>query len=72
MKELSQDLFGVLVICMEITVHVCENNIDNKLITVARIRCQRKNADVEFQKFTAHNSGKGFRAEFRFNSAYIG
>ena len=72
MEKLAQDLFGFLVIFMEVTVHVCDNNMTHKLVTVARIPCQRKNADAEFQKFNEHNGGKGFRAEFRFNSAYIG
>ena len=61
-------LFGVLVIGMTVFL----GSEHGKLVTVARIHCQRKNADTEFAKFCELNTGKRFEAEFRFNSDYIG
>jgi hypothetical protein len=72
MNELAHDLFGVLVIAMFVAL---DGNPDGsqkgKLVTVARIHCQRKNANNEFQKICALNKGKKFNAEFRFNSDYV-
>jgi hypothetical protein len=66
--DLAGDLFGVLAIGMVVFL----GNPQGKLVTVARIHCQRKNADAEFQKFCELNKGKQFNAEFRFDSDFIG
>lgn len=66
--DLAQDLFGVLVIGMTVFL----GSEHGKLVTVARIHCQRKNADAEFAKFRELNTGKRFNAEFRFDSDFIG
>ena len=72
MNELAQDLFGVLVICMMVIVEADENgNSRQKQVTVARIHCQRKNADAEFFKFKDLNGGNNFHAAFYFNSDFI-
>lgn len=68
MTESAQNLFGVLVIGMTVFL----GSEHGKLVTVARIHCQRKNADAEFAKFCELNRGKNFNAEFRFNSDFIG
>ena len=72
MNESAQDLFGVLVICMMVILKVDENgNSRQKQVTVARIHCQRKNADAEFFKFKDLNGGNNFHAAFYFDSACI-
>lgn len=73
MIESAQNLFGVLVIAMFIALDGSpDGSQKGKLVTVARIHCQRKNANDEFQKFCELNRGKKFNAEFRFNSDFIG
>lgn len=72
MKESAQDLFGVLVICMMVIIEADENgNSRQKQVTVARIHCQRKNAEAELFKFKDLNGGNNFHAAFYFNSASI-
>lgn len=73
MIESAQDLFGVLVIRMSVFTSVnADGSHQGKLVTLARIHCQRKNANEKFSEFISLNSGKRLEAEFHFNSDYIG
>jgi hypothetical protein len=73
MDGLAQDLFGVLVIRLSVFTRVnADGSQQGKRVTVARIQCQRKNADVEFKAFCVLNTGKRFDAEFNFDSDFIG
>jgi hypothetical protein len=72
MSDLAQDLFGVLVIAMFVALDGSpDGSQKGKLVTLARIHCQRKNANGEFQKFCELNKGKQFNAEFRFESDFV-
>jgi hypothetical protein len=46
-------------------------NYREKQVTVARVHCQRKNAEAEFFKFKESNGGNNFHAKFDFNSDFI-
>ena len=71
MKDLAENLFGVLVICIQVTLPADKGNFREKLVTVARVHCQRKNADIEFSQFKESNTGMRFHAQFNFNSAFV-
>ena len=65
-NELAQDLSGMLVIYMQISLEMGRE----KQVTIARVQCLRKNAEMEFAKFKDLNTGN-FHAEFNFNSDFI-
>ena len=67
-NELAQDLSGMLIIYMQISLGMEMGR--EKQVTIARVHCTRKNAEMEFAKFKDLNIGN-FHAEFNFNSDFI-
>jgi hypothetical protein len=70
-NELAQDLSGMLIIYMQVTLEWDKNNSRQKQVTIARVRCTRKNAEQEFSKFKDLNPPGNFHAEFNFDSDFV-
>ena len=73
MKELAQDLCGMLVISIQVSVSADDITFRGKMVTVARIHCQRSNAEKEFARFAENNREIGrIHARFNFDSDFVG
>ena len=72
MKDLAQDLFGMLVITVEVSLSTNDVTFRGKIVTLARIHCQRKDAEKEFQRFAENNRDIGrIHARFNFDSDFV-
>jgi cobalamin biosynthesis protein CbiG len=71
-NELAQELSGMLIIYMQVTLESDKNgNNREKQVTIARVRCTRKNAEQVFAKFKDLNPPGNFHAEFNFDLEFI-
>ena len=72
MIESAQDLFGVLVISIQVSLSNDDITFRGKMVVVARIHCQRANAEKEFARFAENNQEIGrIHARFNFDSAFV-
>jgi hypothetical protein len=71
MKDLAENLFGVLVISMQVSLTANDITFRGKMVTLARIHCQRKDAGKEFQRFAENNPDTRPHATFNFDSDFV-
>jgi hypothetical protein len=71
MDGLAQDLFGTLIISMQVSLSTDDVTFSGKMVALTRIRCVRRNAEKEFARFAENNPDIRAHATFNFDSDFV-